>query len=328
MVLTRTFDPKTHLSSITRGIAELLKWREHSKSTFADSDFLPTHDEDAPDYVSDQFASALHIPTSGNYTREDLDITGRVTLGDLDRDFVLKVYPKTFENSTQYGADSMTDGIVNKLSYELGTITAIIANRLGISNVQFVYATETGPDRHVRESFRITRIGFIYNIKDFEAARLRNLLETELRQGILGKIRKVGGDFHVMVRANTSDISTVRLNLLSSDQKNAVDYVIPSILGGLVSATIGSIQDSTHNVNRLCGLAEQFSGGIDPDMRAFDRMNTAPRDVDMWDRSVNIQDQYPNHTPREPMTPTPAPQAEPQTRAASAPKLAGDWNNF
>lgn len=322
-------DHKTHLSTVTRGVSELLKFREHSRSVFADADFLPTHDADNPDYISDQFSSALHIPTSGLYSESDLDLTGKITMGTLDRQFKLNVIPKTFDEATQYSADSVSNGIINKLSYELGTLTGIGMNRLGIANVQYVFSTETLSDGHKRDRFLIQDIGFIYPIAAHDAKRLRDLLETELRLGILKKIRKVlNDDYHVIVRSNSADITTIRLNPLSQVQKNPNDYVIPNLLGGLVSATIGSTADSHHNVNRLCDLAAAFSGGVDPDIKAFDAAFGNTSQSGSWDQDLGLYSEKPQAPPSAPVRSFEEPtQSTPSApRAPVAPSNSGNWD--
>lgn len=282
-------DPKEHLAAVTRGIGDFMKQREHSRSIFGDTDFAPAHDELAndADYTSDQLSSALHLPTGGTYTKEDLDLTTHVTLGKLDKSFDLDVHSHTFDPASEYDSDSYSDGLINKLSYELGTIVPIVLNRLGISNIVFAYSSEDVSNGRVNERFRVSRIGFIYNISPQEGGKLRNLVEMELRNGILRKIRSVlGGDYHVTCRANIADITTIRLNPIGHGVRNTKDYVVPNILGGLVSATIGNTMDSNHSTQRLCELVETFAAQTDPDMAEFDRRGGSfepQRDVDQWD---------------------------------------------
>lgn len=326
-------DPKAHLSTITRGVVEYIKFSEHSKSVFGDADFAPSHDEEEPDHVASAFSSALHIPTSGNYTREDLDLTGEITMGQLDRTCDLHVYPKTFDDASMYDVDSETNNLINKLSFELGTIVGIVMNRLAISSINFVYATEKQSDGTVRDGLRINRVGFIYKVSEEDGRRLRNLLDVELRTGVLKKISAVlGGDYHVTVNASVTDITTIRLNPLGMDARNTVDYVIPNILGGMVSASIGSTADSAHNQGRICDLLGQFVGGMATESyppTSFDRS----RDVDNWDQSYDRPGfghngfspepaiQHGEHEPT-PVQSTPAPQS---TLSRSAIK---DWDSF
>ena len=328
-------DPKSHLSTITRGVAEYIKFSEHSKSVFGDADFAPSHDEEEPDHVASAFSSALHMPTSGNYTREDLDLTGEITLGQLDQTSDLHVYPKTFDDASMYDVDSETNNLINKLSFELGTIVGIIMNRLAISSINFVYATEKQSDGSTRDGLRINRVGFIYKVNEADGKRLRNLFDVELRTGVLKKIAAVlGGDYHVTVNASVTDITTVRLNPLGMDGRNKVDYVIPNILGGMVSASIGSTADSAHNQERICDLLSQFVGGMETSSyppTSFD----SSRDADQWDQSYDRPGFGHNSFTPEPAVqhgehePAPVPvQKEPAPQSAFSQSTLKDWDSF
>lgn len=324
-------DPKEHLSTVTRGIADFMKNREHSRSVFGDHDFSPAHDEleNNADYTSDQLSSFMHLPTSGHYTPEDLDLTKPISLGFLDKHFSLDVHSHTFDASTQYASDSYTDGLIHKLSYELGTIVQIVLNRLGITSMVFAYSSEAVQGGRVTERFRASRTGFIYNVGNEEGRRLRDLAEMELRTGVLRKIGKVlGGDFHVTCRANIADITTIRLNPIGYGVKNTQDFVIPNIMGGLISASVGTTLDSSHNVNRLCELVETFVGSTDRDMQNVDR----DQDVSNWSDPLSMSNEpLWADTPQAPATPnTPSPSDAPLPGYANTP-IVGDsheWDKF
>ena len=329
-------DPKQHLSTITRGIVDYLKQNEHAKSIFGDSDFEPSHDEEVPDRVSSALSSSLHIPTSGLWSREDLDVTRDISLGELDRSYDLHVYPKTFEDSAMYGSDSETNNLINKLSYEIGTIVGVVMNRLAMSSINFVYSIERQADGSVREGFRCQHVGYIYKVEPHDGQRLRDLLEIELRQGVFRKIYEVlGGDYHLMVNASTTDVTTIRLNPLGMMEKNKVDYVIPNILGGMISATIGSTSDSAHNQARICDLLSTYVGGVEhhsPNPQAtFNR-----RDVDNWDSTYDNRPSWmgappsghnsENHKP--PMETPDAPMPSTAEGSGLSKKTINTWDDF
>ena len=326
-------DPKQHLSTITRGLAEHIKYQEHSKSIFGDADFAPASDEDTPDYVASAFSSALHIPTSGSYTKEDLDLTGEITMEDLDKMCDLHVHPKTFEDSTAYAADSATNNLINKLSYEIGTIVGIAMNRLGISSISFVYAREQQPDRSIREGFKVQRSGFIYKVSPEDGRRLRDMLEVELRTGVLRKIATVlGGDYHLTVNASVTDITTIRLNPLDGGQMNRVDYVIPNILGGMVSASIGSTADSAHNQERICDLLSQFVGGVENSTSQASQP-FGNREVDNWDATYDHRPSWAGAPPSGHNSAKPEPvstpvSSEPAPESQIAKSSIRDWDKF
>ena len=132
-----------------------------------------------------------------------------------------------------------------------------ILNAAGLSEIQFEYQ-KAFVRGEVKSNFRIISAAANWNVGDDETAQMVRAVMTELNKGVFDTIYQSKGDFHVLVSAFATGITTVRLSLVGQGYKCDIDFELPSYLGGIISPLIGTDINNTDNsqsIESLYGIA-------------------------------------------------------------------------
>jgi hypothetical protein len=228
-------------------------------SHYFDDDFL------GESFHRSNFARNLSLPASRNMSPLDLDINSKISAQTLD-DMVnhdLDVIPLDMETPMFYETADQTEiSITNRYSFLIATVMSPILNSAGLNEYQFEYQ-RAFIRNEVKEDFKTISAAGNWVVPNEDLAAMVRAVQTELSKGIFATIFQSAGDFHVMVSAFATGITTVRLSLVGQGYKCQVDFELPSYLGGIISPLIGTDinnADNTSSIESLYGIATGTAG--------------------------------------------------------------------
>lgn len=212
------------------------------------------------------FAKHLDMTRSRTMSALDLDINSRVSALDLDTmlNGDMEVIPLDMGAPMFYEtADQSEISMTNQYSFLIASVMSPILNAAGLSELQFEYqkAYFRGEDK---SNYRIIGGAANWNIPNSETASMIRAVMTELDSGVFDAIYRTKGDFHVLVSAFATGITTVRLSLVGLGYKCEVDFELPSYLGGIISPLIGTDIHNTENSQSIENLYGHATGSAAP----------------------------------------------------------------
>lgn len=228
-------------------------------SHYFDDDFL------GESFHRSSFARNLSLPASRNMSPFDLDVNSKISAQDLDNmvNHDLDVIPLDMETPMFYETADQTEiSVTNRYSFLIATVMSPILNSAGLNEYQFEYQRALIRNE-VKEDFRTISAAGNWVVPNEDLAAMVRAVQTELSKGIFETIFQSAGDFHVMVSAFATGITTVRLSLVGQGYKCQVDFELPSYLGGIISPLIGTDinnADNTSSIESLYGIATGSAG--------------------------------------------------------------------
>lgn len=190
----------------------------------------------------------------------DLDVDDQISALDLNNlvNGQLDVIPFDIETPMYYDtADQSESSITNQVSFLIASVISPILASAGLNEMAFEYSVGTFRGRH-DEDFTTYAAAPCYPINDNHAiANMAKAVEIELSRGIFQTIYDSFRDFHVVVDANATGMTKVRLSLIGMGMRCQQDFEFPSCLGGLVSPLLGDYAtnvNNAHEIEGLCGV--------------------------------------------------------------------------
>ena len=241
----------------------------------------------------------MSLPRSRKSSIFDLDYDSRISPADIDKmvNGDLQVVPFDLERPIYYEtADQMETSVTNQYSFLIASVVVPILNSAGLNAMTFEYQIAQ-INGQIQEDFRTNGAEPNWPVPQNDLLSMAKAVEVELVSGILSTIFHSKGDFHVVVSANVTGMTIVRLSLVGQGYKNQVDFELPSCMGGLISPLIGDSSSNANNseaIEVLYNVAtgtNNISSNFNDDDRSF--MNLA-EDVS-WKSLQNGTDiRFPN----------------------------------
>jgi len=236
------------------------------------------------------FAKHLDLPRSRPMGILDLDINKSISALDLSAmlNDDLDIIPIDMQAPMFYDtADQKEISVTNQYSFLISSIMSPILNAAGLSEMQFEYQ-KAFVRSEVKSNFRIISAAANWNVGEEETARMVRAVMTELDSGVFDTIYQSKGDFHVLVSAFATGITTVRLSLVGQGYKCDVDFELPSYLGGVISPLIGTDINNTDNSQSIESLYGIATGSASPG-KYFNQ-----DDLDFMEHANNVSFDDPN----------------------------------
>lgn len=288
------------LEQPAHNVAQIVKGLIRHQDDVTNRSRLSTHRADS--YFADEFlddglgrmklARHMQLPRSRKMSVFDLDVDQVISPVDLD-DMVshqLDVVDFDLERPQYYEtADQMEASITNQYSFLIASVISPILNSAGLNAIQFEYQVANMRGA-IQDDFRTHSAEPNWPVPQPDLLSMVKAVEVELVQGIFSTIFHSKGAFQVMVSANTTGMTIVRLSLVDQGYRNTVDFEIPSCMGGLTSPLIGDININTGNSEAIEGLYGAATG-IQPIEKGFNGddhnyMNDAERLL-TWNGSLD-----------------------------------------
>jgi hypothetical protein len=195
----------------------------------------------------------LQIGRSKPQTSLDLDVDTNISAQDLDNlvGNRLHVVPFDIARPIYYEtADQMEISVTNQYSFLIASVIAPLLNAAGLASMSFMYQVATRQGQVV-EDFKTNAAEPSCIIPTETTLKIVKAVEVELRNGIFSTIFGSKGDFHVLVNANTTGNTTVRLTLVGQGYRNPVNFEVPTCMGGLISPLLGDSMSHAHNSEQI-----------------------------------------------------------------------------
>jgi hypothetical protein len=204
----------------------------------------------------------LDIARSKPVSALDLDVDSRISAVDLDGlvGHQLQVVPMHMERPLFYDtADQMENSITNQYQFLITSVVSPLLNSAGLTSMSFRYqvAKRNG---QVLEDFVTQSAAPAYVIPTEAVVSMAKAVEVELRRSIFKTIFEAVGDFHVLVKADTTGMTTVCLSLEGQGYHNEVPFEIPTCMGGLASPLIGDAMTNACNSEAIESLVNASTG--------------------------------------------------------------------
>lgn len=211
-------------------------------------------------------ANNLEIPRSPKMSVFDLDVDSRISVQDLDQMVSgdMDVVPMNMESPLFYDtADQSESSVTNKYSFLIASVMSPILNSAGLNELQFAYQ-KAWVRGEVRDNFKVEGAAANWVVPQEDLNQMVRAVMTELASGIFDTIFQSMGDFHVVVNAYVTGITTVRLSLVGQGMKCHTDFELPSYLGGIISPLIGTDINNAENTQSIEGLYGVATGSSEP----------------------------------------------------------------
>ncbi len=186
----------------------------------------------------------------------DLDENSKITLGHLDQMVSgdLEIIRLFIENPMYYDTvDQMERSVTNMYSSLIATVVPPVLNSAGIRSFGFEYQVKRTA-MFPEENFMVHHVDMAWTVpQDQQVAKIR-AIQHELSTGIFKTIFESQGDFTVLVHADVTGMTKVRLSLVGAGYKCLADFEHPSCLGGIVSPLIANSLVSTTNAEAMDNL--------------------------------------------------------------------------
>lgn len=221
-------------------------------------------DDDLLDEAANRSKIAGHmaLPRSSKMSELDLDLDRQISPESLNKMVGgdLDVIPFDLERPMFYETADQTElSVVNQYSYLIAMVIVPIMNAAGLNTLQFQYEI-TNRRGEIIDDFIPQGAEPFVTIADSDVMQMVKAVSIELIQGVFDVIFKSKGDFHVLVSANTTGMTIVRLSLIGLGYKNKIDFEIPSCMGGLISPLLGDAASNTNNSYAVEGLYSAATG--------------------------------------------------------------------
>jgi hypothetical protein len=198
----------------------------------------------------------------------DLDVDSQISAAELDRrvNNMLKVVDFAIERPIYYDTLDQSDlNIQNQYSALISYIVVPLLNTAGLNSINFMYQVVRRGGQ-VHEEFLTRNSEPTWPVPAFTKTKMEKAVEMELVHGVFHTMFNSVGDFHVLVEANVTGFTKVRLNLVGQGgPRNNTDFEMPSCLGGLISPLIGDDVTNVENTNALEKLYAVASGTYSKD---------------------------------------------------------------
>jgi hypothetical protein len=147
-------------------------------------------------------------------------------------------------------ADQMQMSVVNQYSSLIAFVVGPLLQAGGLNAMQFEYQAAKMRNEFVWD-FKTHSAEPNYNVPTHDLLGMAKAVESELINGIFDTIYRSVGDFHVLVSANVTGMTTVRLNLVAQGYRTYQDFEIPTCMGGLITPMIGNSLNNAHNAEAV-----------------------------------------------------------------------------
>lgn len=208
----------------------------------------------------------MSLPRARKSSLFDLDVDSRISPVDLDQlvNGDLNVIDFDLERPIFYEtADQMEVSITNQYSFLIASVIVPILNSAGLNAMQFEYQV-VRRNGQVDDDFIIHSAEPIFTAPQNDIFHMATAVKIELINGIFATIFHSKGDFHVAVSANATGMTTIRLSLVGQGHRNAVDFELPSCMGGLISPLLGDHISNSSNSESIETLYQVATGTHTP----------------------------------------------------------------
>lgn len=222
----------------------------------------------------------------------DLDINSQIspqTLSDMVNG-ELHILPIEKERPQYYEtADQMEASFTNQYSSLIASVVGPVLNAAGMNAMQFTYEVVKRNNQKM-DNFQTHSAEANWPVPNQDLVGMTTAVEYELVNGILDTIFHAMGAFHVLVNANATGMTSVRLNLVDQGYRSAAAFEIPTCLGGLISPLLGDIGSNTHNSEQVENLYSTASG---TNTSVYQNFNDNDKDfMKLADRLTGIGDNW------------------------------------
>jgi hypothetical protein len=204
----------------------------------------------------------MSLPRARRNGPLDLDVDSRISPVDLDRMVNGDLDVIDFDNPAPIyyeTADQMETSMTNQYSFLIASVISPVMNSAGLNEIQFEYQIARMRGM-VQDDFRVYSAAANWPVPQGDLMAMTKAVEVELTNGIFRTIFDSKGDFHVIVSANATGMTTIRLSLVGQGYKNPVDFEFPSCMGGLVTPLLGDASVNTTNSEAVEGLYNVATG--------------------------------------------------------------------
>jgi hypothetical protein len=258
--------PKHNVAQVVRG---MIRYRDEvttkEQLTMYRQDRL--FDDELLDEAHHRMKIAGHmaLPRSNKMDEFDLDLDRPVSPVDLEKlvNGDLQVMPFDLERPMFYEtADQQDLSITNMYSSLIVSVICPLMSAAGLNAIQFTYEIADRQGQ-VFDDFIPVSAEPLVTISNPDVLKMVKAVSVELINGVFDVIFKSKGAFTVMVSANTTGMTIVRLSLIGMGLTNRVDFEIPSCMGGLISPLLGDAASNANNSEAVEGLYNTATGTRD-----------------------------------------------------------------
>ncbi len=260
----RVKSPKHQLIDIAQSISQAKMMAEDEHTIYGGSEGGMLNGSNPHDvFVSNMFGHLQRPETTS--VRHGLNPAECIPIGKLSGLFpMLEVVPCEVPfNPTADSMDQRETTIQSVYSSLVTNVVSSIAMNNILSSIGFRYGSwnKTSFDQH-GGSWEIQNASLIIGEEDADGSVLSssvNKFMLELESALFPILIKMGGEFDMMVKHDSTGHTVVDLNFLDFVSMGHGFYTTQNKLGGMVSPALGTIDNAINNKAQLDGLISNLS---------------------------------------------------------------------
>lgn len=235
--------------------------------------------------IRNKLGTYMSLPQSKRMSEFDLDVDSRISINHLDEmvNGELDIQDISLHRPLYHETmDQMETSLTTTYSSMIAAVIPPLLNAAGLNRIHFEFeiAQRFGG---LHRNFLHLGAGGTYEMTPDEIRLKAKAVEIELVNGMFAMLFEAMGDFHLIVAADCTGMTQVRLSLVGQGRRAEADYEVPSCLGGMVSPLIGDLNVSTSNSHALSDLYGRVTG-VTPATAGFNE-----EDHDFVNYAVNYE---------------------------------------